>query len=83
MLAGCIPVTTAAGALPEVVGDAGVVIKEASAEEIARGVELALALDEPARAAARDRVLELFPLMVREEGLEAVVREALEGKDRA
>jgi glycosyltransferase involved in cell wall biosynthesis len=83
MLAGCIPVTTAAGALPEVVGDAGVVIPEASAEAVARGVEQALALDERARGAARDRVLERFPLRVREEGLEAVVREALAGKGRA
>ena len=83
MLAGCIPVTTAAGALPEVVGDAGVVIGEASAEAVARGVEQALALDERARAAARDRVLERFPLRVREEGLEAVVREALARKGRA
>jgi glycosyltransferase involved in cell wall biosynthesis len=83
MLAGCIPVTTAAGALPEVVGDAGVVIGEASAEAVARGVEQALALDEQARGAARDRVLERFPLRVREEGLEAVVREALAGKGRA
>lgn len=77
MLAGCIPVTTAAGALPEVVGETGVVISDASAGEVARGVERALAFDERERAAARERVLERFPLRVREEGLGAVVEEAL------
>ena len=36
MLAGAVPVVTAAGALPEVVGDTGVVISEASRGEHCR-----------------------------------------------
>src|SRR3989442_8083887 len=82
MLAGCIPVTTAAGALPEVVGDTGVVIADAKPEDVADGVERALELGGEARAAARERVLERFPLRVREEGLEAVVEEALGARSR-
>jgi glycosyltransferase involved in cell wall biosynthesis len=77
MLAGCIPVTTTAGALPEVVGDTGVTIDEPTPEAIAAGVERALGLGDDARAAARARVLERFPLEARAEGLEAVVEEAL------
>jgi glycosyltransferase involved in cell wall biosynthesis len=80
MLAGCIPVTTSAGALPEVVGDTGVVIAAATPEEIAGGVERALGLGEKARAAARARVLEHFPLRMRAEGLEAVVEQTLGGR---
>jgi glycosyltransferase involved in cell wall biosynthesis len=82
MLAGCIPVTTPAGALPEVVGDTGIVIADASAEAVADGVARALALGDEARAAARRRVLECFPLRVREEGLEAVVEDALGARAR-
>jgi glycosyltransferase involved in cell wall biosynthesis len=77
MLAGCIPVTTTAGALPEVVGETGVVIAAATGEEVAAGVRRALELGDEARAAARSRVLGQFPLRMREEGLAAVVEEAL------
>ena len=46
---GCVPVVTAAGALPEVVGDAGIVLGEAPApSELAEGVRRALALGEGA-----------------------------------
>jgi glycosyltransferase involved in cell wall biosynthesis len=83
MLAGCIPVTTTAGALPEVVGDTAVVIAAATPEEIARGVERALDLGEEARAGARARVLEHFPLRMRAEGLESVVEEALADRGAA
>jgi glycosyltransferase involved in cell wall biosynthesis len=71
MLAGCIPVVTAAGALPEVVGDAGVVV---GADGLAAAIRRALASGEGARAAARERVLERFTLERRGNG----VRTALE-----
>jgi glycosyltransferase involved in cell wall biosynthesis len=81
MLAGCVPVVTNAGALPEVVGDAGIVVEApASAEAVAAGIGEALALGEDARERARRRVLEHFPLKVRDEGLTHVVGEALDGK---
>lgn len=77
MLAGCIPVVTAAGALPEVVGDTGVVLASAAPEEIADGVRRALDLGDDARARARDRVVQSFPLDVRRRGLLGLVEAAL------
>ena len=43
MLAGCVPVVTAAGALPEVVDAAGVLIDSAAPRKSRRGCERALA----------------------------------------
>jgi glycosyltransferase involved in cell wall biosynthesis len=78
MLAGCVPVVTAAGALPEVVGDAGVVVEPEPAA-IATGVRRALELGPEARAAARERIATRFPLDVRREGLLRLVDELLAG----
>jgi glycosyltransferase involved in cell wall biosynthesis len=77
MLAGCIPVYTRAGALPEVVGETGVAIDSPAPEHIAAGISEALEAGPPARAAARARVLQEFPLSARREGLESVVAAAL------
>jgi len=76
MAAGCVPVVTASGALPEVVGDTGVVVAEPSAEAVADGVRRALALGPDARRKARARVLDQFTLERREHGLLATVRAA-------
>jgi glycosyltransferase involved in cell wall biosynthesis len=76
MLAGCIPVVTDAGALPEVVGDAGVVVGP-EPEAIAEGVRRALELGPDARAAARERIVTRFPLQVRRDGLLGLVDELL------
>ena len=69
MLAGCVPVVTDAGALPEVVGDVGVMIAEPTPELIADGVRRALEIGRQEGARARARVLEKFPLRPRAEGL--------------
>lgn len=61
MLTGCIPVVTLAGALPEVVGDAGF-YADATPTAVARALEAAWAAPESARAAARARIDDLFPL---------------------
>jgi glycosyltransferase involved in cell wall biosynthesis len=76
MLAGCIPVVTEAGALPEVVGEAGVVVGP-EPEAIAGGVRRALALGPEARAAARERIATRFPLQLRRDGLLGLVDELL------
>ena len=76
MLAGCVPVVTPVGALPEVVGDTGVVVADPTAEAVADGVRKALALGPDARRQARARVLEQFTLERREHGLLATVRAA-------
>jgi glycosyltransferase involved in cell wall biosynthesis len=76
MLAGCVPVVTDAGALPEVVGDAGVVVGP-EPEAIAEGVRRALELGPEARAAARERIETRFPLQIRRDGLLGLVDELL------
>lgn len=76
MLAGCIPVVTAAGALPEVVGEAGVVTGP-EPEAIAEGVRRALELGPEARAASRARIVTRFPLQVRRDGLLGLVDDLL------
>jgi glycosyltransferase involved in cell wall biosynthesis len=71
MLARCVPVVTAAGALPEVVGDAGVILTDAQPATIAQGIRTALALA-PADT-ARARVRERFSVERRRHGLHRLV----------
>jgi glycosyltransferase involved in cell wall biosynthesis len=82
MLAGCIPVTTRAGALPEVVGDVGIQVEGQDPAELAAAISKTLDAGEDARAAARQRVLDCFPLSVRREGLQALVGELLGRAER-
>ena len=60
MLAGCIPVTTRAGALPEVVGDIGIQVEGQDPAQLAAAISAALERDDHERAAARERVLQAF-----------------------
>jgi glycosyltransferase involved in cell wall biosynthesis len=78
MLAGCIPVTTRAGALPEVVDETGVQVDEPEPAQLAAAIARALDSSDDARAAARQRVLDCFPLSIRREGLQALVGEVVE-----
>ena len=73
MLAGCVPVVRTAGSMPEVVGDAGVLIDSSEPEAIADGVREALSRGEDGRRAARERIVEAFPLSARHRRLQAVV----------
>jgi glycosyltransferase involved in cell wall biosynthesis len=73
MLAGCVPVVTEAGALPEVVGEAGVTVASDDPELLAAGVQEALALGDGARRRARERVLAEFPVDKRRRALWAEV----------
>lgn len=82
MLAGCVPVVTRAGALPEVVGDAGVVVAAAEPRALAAGVRRALGYGPVERRRARERILRLFPLQLRREGLLGLVEELLAARDR-
>ncbi len=77
MLAGCVPVVTTVGALPEVVGDAGVLLADAAPTSVAEGVRAALALGPDAGARARDRVLREFSVDARRRALHELVRAAL------
>jgi glycosyltransferase involved in cell wall biosynthesis len=77
MLAGCVPVVMDVTAMPEVVDGAGVLISSQEPESVADGVRQALARGPAARRAARERILTEFPLEIRREGIQRVVREAL------
>lgn len=74
MLAGCVPVTTAAGALPEVTGEAGERIDSACPSQIAAAVGRALTYDYACRAAIRNRIVQSFPLSQRREQLGLLVK---------
>jgi glycosyltransferase involved in cell wall biosynthesis len=79
MLAGCVPVVMNVTAMPEVVGDSGVLIQSQRADELAAGIRRALELGPDAAAAARERILTSFPMERRREGILRVVEEALGG----
>jgi glycosyltransferase involved in cell wall biosynthesis len=79
MLAGCVPVVMNVTAMPEVVGDAGVLIESQDPEAVAAGIRAALELGTPASQAARERILTTFPMDRRREGILQVVEEALAG----
>ena len=69
MLAGCIPVVTRNGSLPEVVGDTGVFSASNDPQDIAAAVRQALTINGEARKRARARIIHEFPLSRREEKL--------------
>jgi glycosyltransferase involved in cell wall biosynthesis len=79
MLAGCVPVVMNVTAMPEVVGDAGVLIESQEPDAVAAGISEALELGPSASAAARERILTAFPMDRRREGILRVVEEALAG----
>ncbi len=81
MLAGCVPVVTRAGALPEVVGDIGVQIDvPAEPATLATAVGAALERAPEAGAAARERVLRKFSVDARAAALHDLVERALAGR---
>jgi glycosyltransferase involved in cell wall biosynthesis len=82
MLAGCVPVTTRAGALSEVTGDCGVRLSSPDPAEIAQGIQAALAFPEEARLEIRARILEEFPMSKRREQLRQLVEPFMNGHNR-
>ena len=81
MLAGCVPVVMDVTAMPEVVGDAGVLIRSQEPAAVAAGIREALALGPDAHTRARERILSRFPLEQRREALLAVVESALHRRE--
>jgi glycosyltransferase involved in cell wall biosynthesis len=77
MLAGCVPVVVDVTAMPEVVGDAGVLVSSQEPEAVADGVRRALDLGAEAQARARRRILREFPMEARERGILRLVEGAL------
>ena len=77
MLAGCVPVVVNVTAMPEVVGDAGVLIESQEPAEVAEGIRRALAMGPDAARRARERILTSFPMERRREAILRVVDEAV------
>jgi len=73
MLAGCIPVVTEVGALPEVTGEFGVSIAEAKPPIIAQAIAEALSYHEAVRPLIRERILNVFPIQKRGQALERLI----------
>jgi glycosyltransferase involved in cell wall biosynthesis len=77
MLAGCVPVTTSKGSLPEVVGDAGFIINSAEPTLISGAIHKALEVSEDARTLCRERILRQFSLSNRRQLLEEIISTAV------
>jgi glycosyltransferase involved in cell wall biosynthesis len=77
MLAGCIPVVMDVTAMPEVVGDAGVLIDSQEPAAVADGVRRALELGPEGSRRARERVLAEFPMERRRQRILQVAEDAL------
>jgi glycosyltransferase involved in cell wall biosynthesis len=76
MAAGCIPVVTRVGSLPEVVDDCGVYV-EPEPQAIANGIQIALESSPDQRRRARDRILNQFPVSKRRAALWACVEQVM------
>jgi glycosyltransferase involved in cell wall biosynthesis len=83
MLAGCVPVVMNVTAMPEVVGDEGVLIESQEPAAVADGVRRALAMGAEAAGRARARILTAFPMERRRNGILRVVDEALAARRHA
>lgn len=79
MLAGCVPVVSRAGSLPEVTGDAGIFVDTPEPKAIAQAIDQALAYPLQARASARQRILDRFPLQKRSDLLGQIIRPLMNG----
>jgi glycosyltransferase involved in cell wall biosynthesis len=73
MSAGCIPVVTRAGSIPEVVGDCGSYAASNQPDDLAAALRAALAAS-PDRATVRQRVVETFSLERRRQALHALIK---------
>ncbi len=83
MLAGCVPVVMDVTAMPEVVGDAGVLISSQDPQAVADGIAKALEAGPVGARRARERILTEFPLQIRRDGILAVVGDELRRRSRA
>lgn len=76
MLAGCIPVVSHFGALPEVVGNCGIVLADCNPQTVAAGIREAMSASTQQRLAARQRILTVFPVDRRRQALVAAITDS-------
>jgi len=74
----CIPVGSNINGIPDAIGDTGVVIKQRKVEELEKGILEALKMD--SGKAARQRVMDMFTISLREEKLLKLVGEVVTSK---
>ena len=79
MLAGCVPVTTGAGSLPEVTGECGVLLASTEAPDVAAAIQAGLTYTDEARLSIRTRILNEFPMKNRREHLEQLIEPLMNG----
>jgi glycosyltransferase involved in cell wall biosynthesis len=79
MLAGCVPVVSRAGSLPEVTGESAIFVDTPAPTVIAQAIAEALAYPDEARGPIRQRILEHFPLEKRAQQLEQLIRPLMNG----
>jgi glycosyltransferase involved in cell wall biosynthesis len=75
MLFRCIPVVSNAAALPEVVGDCGIIIESRETSVVVDAVRRALAMPDTEGDRARQRILTHFPYERRRDGLLQIIDE--------
>jgi glycosyltransferase involved in cell wall biosynthesis len=81
MLAGCVPVVTRAGSLPEVTGEMGIFAESAEPADLAQAITNALTCPDATRAAIRQRILDRFPMEKRGQLLHELIRPLMNGSD--
>lgn len=69
MLSGCVPVVSAVGQPPELVGETGEIVRRPDPDEIAETLRRALGRGGDARTAARSRIVDQFSMAQRRERL--------------
>jgi glycosyltransferase involved in cell wall biosynthesis len=79
MLAGCVPVMTRVGALPEVAGDLGIFVDVPESAVLAQAIENAIMFPDAAREAIRRRILDRFPMEKRGRLLDEQIRPLMNG----
>jgi glycosyltransferase involved in cell wall biosynthesis len=79
MLAGCVPVVTRVGALPEVTGDSGIFVDAPEPAVLAEAVKKALVFPDEKRAAIRQRIRDRFPMERRGQFLDELIRPLMNG----
>jgi glycosyltransferase involved in cell wall biosynthesis len=73
----CVPVVTACGALPEIVGDAGFIVPWEDVQSASRAIQQALRT--PDGKKARERAMNMFSMEIRERGLVRIVGGLIRG----
>lgn len=79
MLCGCIPVGTAVNGIPNAMGDAGVITTEPGSDALAIMEAYRMSLSHGGPDAARQRILNLFPLRRRRDSLQAILAKLGDG----